>query len=128
MLEKLTLLVNTKLLNKVMILPMTRFRYSLRYLDQETAKCIGAGSRRAGGQLTLWKYFALPPWATCASPSLRTVFRAKQTQSEFDKDLFLREHLHLEQERGPSPAQTIFLENAYFWDKKATQIRRRPFF
>jgi len=71
-----------------------------------------------------WKYFG-PSWATCAPPENCTL---NQTNTVGSRRRPFRKHLLLGQKRGPNPAETFFLENAYFWDKKAVQIRRRPSF
>jgi len=73
-----------------------------------SSRSMGAGSRGAAASPV--NILALPGRLAL---SLRTVFWV----------FFFREHLLLGQERG-----LFVLENAYFWGKKAVQIRRRPFF
>jgi len=109
--------------------------------QKKTKPNIGAGSR---GQLLPWKYFG-SPLGDLPPPPPGNCILSKQTQSEVGEDLFFfKEHLLLGQERGPNPAKTffyfyfylentgtrmrsksgedLFLENAYFWDRKAVQF------
>jgi len=74
---------------------------------------IGAGSRGAGGQLPLWRYFG-PPWATFAPLSLVSwAIFGKKTLLIRRKPFFfylIRERLFVGQQKDTSdPAKTFFL-------------------